>query len=138
MRRAAKSDLSQVPIVNFFRGAGCYVWVIGRPVDLLVRVGSTYITCECKTPGRNEKRRMPAQVAHAEDARLNGSPHFVLTCVEDAIRVRSQIINGLRPNLGYRCYIDGPHHFACKHCGAGVPWPCTEDGVPVPPVGRVA
>lgn len=36
MRYAARVDANQAQIVSALRGAGCYVYVIGRPVDLLV------------------------------------------------------------------------------------------------------
>ena len=36
MRYAARVDANQQQIVSALRGAGCYVYVIGLPVDLLV------------------------------------------------------------------------------------------------------
>lgn len=36
MRYAARVDANQAEIVKQLRAAGCYVWIIGLPVDLLV------------------------------------------------------------------------------------------------------
>lgn len=44
MRFAARVDKNQQEIVETLRDAGCYVWVIGLPVDLLVGYnGRTYL-----------------------------------------------------------------------------------------------
>lgn len=44
MRYAARVDRNQQEIVQALRDAGCYVWVIGLPVDLLVGYnGRTYL-----------------------------------------------------------------------------------------------
>lgn len=87
-----KTDISQKPIVDALRQIGDKVDIIGRPVDLLIRSHSRYWTAEVKTPGKNERRRMPAQIEHAEDAQSHHAPHFVLTCVADAISCRNRVI----------------------------------------------
>jgi len=92
-RYAMKADISQAPIVDALRQCGDKVDIIGRPVDLLIRSHAKYWTAEVKTPGKNEKRRLPAQVKHADDATHHGAPHFVLTCVNDALSCRNNVIN---------------------------------------------
>ena len=49
MRYAARLDGNQAAIVEALRAAGCYVWVIGLPVDLLVGVGGKTALVEIKT-----------------------------------------------------------------------------------------
>lgn len=91
MRRAAKVDQSQPDIVAALRACGDYVAIIREPVDLLVRTGSVYWTAECKTPGKNAKRRQPAQVDHGADADSHYAPHFVLQSVDEAIAARKRL-----------------------------------------------
>ena len=44
MRYAARVDANQQQVVSALRAAGCYVWVIGLPVDLLVGYnGQTFL-----------------------------------------------------------------------------------------------
>lgn len=89
MRRAAKVDISQPGIVSALRKLGDHVAIIGRPVDLLVRTRSTYWTAEVKTPGDHQRREMPVQIQHREDAQRFNAPHFILMSIEDACRVHN-------------------------------------------------
>lgn len=95
-RYAMKVDISQPDIVKALRACGDKVNIIGRPIDLLVRTGRHYWTAECKTPGKNSRREMPAQIEHREDAERNGAPHVILTCVQDAIETRNRMLWGQR------------------------------------------
>ena len=92
MRRAAKVDISQPSIVHTLRSLGDRVAIIGRPVDLLVRTRSTYWTAEVKTPGKNQRREMPIQIEHRQDAQLHNAPHYVLMSVDDAIRIHDLMV----------------------------------------------
>lgn len=92
-RRLHRTDLSQPDIVAELRKLGDQVSIIGRPVDLLIRSGSRYWTAEIKTPGKDSKKRQPAQVDHAADADTHNSPHFILMSVDDAIRARNIVLN---------------------------------------------
>lgn len=49
MRRAARVDANQEAIVSALRAAGCSVWIIGLPVDLLVGKEKQTILVEVKT-----------------------------------------------------------------------------------------
>lgn len=97
MRRRHRTDLSQPDIVDALRACGDYVAIIGRPVDLLVRSGTTYWTAEAKTPGKNQKREQPAQITHRKDAAEHGAPHFKLMTVDEAIHTRNRIIEQRGP-----------------------------------------
>jgi hypothetical protein len=88
-RYAAKVDISQPDIVKTLRKLGDHVAIIGRPVDLLIRTRSTYWTAEVKTPGGNQRREMPVQIEHREDAQRFNAPHYVLMSIEDACRVHN-------------------------------------------------
>jgi hypothetical protein len=81
-------DISQPAIVEALRGCGDYVAIIGRPVDLLIRTGSVYWTGEVKSAGKNQKREMPAQIKHRDDARAHQAPHWILIDVDRALYIR--------------------------------------------------
>jgi hypothetical protein len=49
MRRAARVDENQAAIVSALRAAGCSVWIIGLPVDLLVGKSQQTVLVEIKT-----------------------------------------------------------------------------------------
>jgi hypothetical protein len=49
MRRAARVDANQAAIVEALRAAGCVVWVLGLPVDLLVGKNGRTVLVEVKT-----------------------------------------------------------------------------------------
>ena len=49
MRYAARVDENQAEIVKVLRDAGCYVWVIGLPVDLLVGYKDRTLLMELKS-----------------------------------------------------------------------------------------
>ena len=49
MRRAARVDANQAEIVEALRGAGCSVWIIGLPVDLIAGKGGNTVLIEVKT-----------------------------------------------------------------------------------------
>ena len=57
MRYAARVDANQDQIVSALRAAGAYVWVIGRPVDLLVGFKGHTFLVEVKN---GPKRRLTA------------------------------------------------------------------------------
>ena len=49
MRYAARVDANQADIVAALRDAGCSVWIIGRPVDVLAGKGGNTVLIEIKT-----------------------------------------------------------------------------------------
>jgi len=52
MRHAARVDANQQAIVAALRDAGCYVWIIGLPVDLLVGYQQHTYLMEIKTTSK--------------------------------------------------------------------------------------
>jgi len=54
MRRAARTDANQKQIVQALRNAGAFVWVIGRPVDLLVGYKTKTLLMEVKTTRKSK------------------------------------------------------------------------------------
>jgi hypothetical protein len=52
MRHAARVDANQQAIVAALRAAGCYVWIIGLPVDLLVGYKNWTFLMEIKTTSK--------------------------------------------------------------------------------------
>lgn len=49
MRYAARVDANQADIVAALRDAGCSVWIIGLPVDLVLGKGGNTVMVEIKT-----------------------------------------------------------------------------------------
>lgn len=56
-RYAAKVDLTQRAIVEALRGAGVFVWIIGRPVDLLTYFRGSWELLECGSSPAKLKRK---------------------------------------------------------------------------------
>lgn len=56
MRRAAKRDTAEPPIVDALERVGAEVWPLDYPVDLLVRFRSSWYLLEVKT-GRSKVRK---------------------------------------------------------------------------------
>jgi hypothetical protein len=52
MRHAARVDANQQAIVAALRSAGCYVWIIGLPVDLLIGYKGHTFLMEIKTTSK--------------------------------------------------------------------------------------
>ena len=90
--RNAKVDLTQADIVAALRAHGDSVYLIGQPVDLLVRTRSVWWTCETKTPGKNEKRRQQIQREHEADCIANNAPHFTVKSVDEVMRARNIVL----------------------------------------------
>jgi hypothetical protein len=58
MRRAARVDENQKAIVQALRDAGCYVWIIGLPVDLLVGYQNHTFLVEVKTTSKKRLTKL--------------------------------------------------------------------------------
>ena len=80
MRRAARVDANQAAIVSALRGAGCSVWVIGLPVDLLIGKNGRTVLVECKT-----KRGKYTDLQHAFLTTWQGGPVATIRDVEGAL-----------------------------------------------------
>lgn len=80
MRRAARVDANQAAIVSALRGAGCSVWVIGLPVDLLIGKAGKTVLVEIKTA---KGRYTPLQQEFM--ATWQGGPVATIRDVEGAL-----------------------------------------------------
>ena len=87
-RFAARVDDSQGEIIKAIRKAGWQVWVIRKPVDLLVRLPAydLWIPLEVKTPDAKGRRRSPdkRQVEQNEFIGMTGCP--VVCTPEEALQ----------------------------------------------------
>lgn len=84
MRRAARVDLTQRSIVAALERAGCLVWVIGQPFDLLVtRAGKLYLL-EVKTLRKQGGRETLTKAQ--EKTLAAGWPCSVVWDAEQALR----------------------------------------------------
>jgi hypothetical protein len=80
VRHAARTDANQAAIVSALRSAGCKVWVIGLPVDLLIGKQGKTVLVECKTA----KGRY-TQLQQAFMADWTGGPVATVRDVEGAL-----------------------------------------------------
>lgn len=66
-RWATRKDAVQKDIITALETAGCEVWVIEKPVDLLTLYRGQWMPLECKTPQKNGKpRKRNDQAAQTE------------------------------------------------------------------------
>jgi hypothetical protein len=80
LRRAARVDENQAAIVSALRDAGCKVWIIGLPVDLLIGKQGKTLLVECKTA---KGKYTPLQEAFMRD--WNGGPVATIRDVAGAL-----------------------------------------------------
>lgn len=80
MRRAARVDATQAAIVSALRAAGCQVWIIGLPVDLLAGKNGNTVLVEVKTA---KGKYTPLQEAFM--AEWTGGPVATVRDVEGAL-----------------------------------------------------
>lgn len=88
MRRAARVDANQADIVSALRAAGCKVWIIGLPVDLLVGKAGVTVLVECKTA---KGGYTPLQEAFLAD--WPGGPVATIRDVEGALTLARSLGN---------------------------------------------
>jgi hypothetical protein len=88
LRRAARVDANQAEIVAALRGAGCVVWIIGLPVDLLVGKGGHTVLVELKTA---KGRHTPLQAAFM--AAWTGGPVATIRDVAGALTLAGSLGN---------------------------------------------
>jgi hypothetical protein len=89
LRRAARIDATQPAIVKALRADGCYVWIIGIPVDLMAgKDGKTHLfEVKTLTGKRNPKpsERTKLQIDFMDN--WNGSPVHIVCTPEEALEV---------------------------------------------------
>lgn len=87
MRRAARTDANKAQIVSALRGAGCCVYDLKMPVDLLVGKNGKTILVEIKDGQKrpSEQKYTPAQEAFV--ASWTGGPVATVRDVEGALTV---------------------------------------------------
>lgn len=80
MRYAARVDANQAAIVEALREAGCVVWVLGLPVDLLVGKNGRTVLVEVKT-----KRGKYTELQQSFMASWTGGPVATVRDVDGAL-----------------------------------------------------
>lgn len=88
-RYAKKRDGNEAPIVQALRKAGATVWLLDRPVDLLVGYGGRLTALEVKT----DRGRLTDE--QAAICQFNDLPVYVVRTPEDALRA----IGALNPTI---------------------------------------
>ncbi len=75
MRRAARVDDNQADIVEALRAAGCHVYVMGKPVDLLVSRAMCWYVLEVKRADKAKRKSAytKEQIEFMRDARARVS-----------------------------------------------------------------
>ena len=84
-RHAKRRDLNEPEIVSALRAAGAHVWLLDRPVDLLVGFRGAWHVIEVKRPGKASASRQ--QATQREMLALAGAGvippvHLVTTAAE--------------------------------------------------------
>lgn len=86
-RYAKKPDTSQSAIVKALKDSGWFVWIIGRPVDLLCwKPGKGFRCLEAKTPrGKKNPKAVidKRQKEQIEFINTTGTPR--VTCAQEAL-----------------------------------------------------
>jgi hypothetical protein len=81
-RFAKKRDTAEAAIVVALRAAGCRVWQLDRPFDLLVGRAGRFTVLEVKT-GR--RKPTDAQTDELRACQAGGLPVYLVRSVEDAL-----------------------------------------------------
>ena len=84
-RRAAKRDTAEAGIVSALEAAGCRVWRLSQPLDLLCGYRGRFVVLECKT-GTRKRKDQPKQDATIAECQRNGLPVYVVRTPEDALQ----------------------------------------------------
>lgn len=96
MRRAARTDTTQTPIVEAMRKAGAGVEFIGKPLDLLVSAGNRWGLLEVKAneyESRRPSKTRKGQLKFA-DRHPNGGPIGTVWDVDGALRFVEMLRSG--------------------------------------------
>ena len=96
MRYAARVDANQAEIVKQLRAAGCYVWIVGLPVDLLVGYNGHTFLVEIKD---GSKKHLTALQQDFFDY-WTGGPLVRVDSVEAALRALKLLRSGVQITSG--------------------------------------
>lgn len=83
MRYAARVDKNQQEVVQALRDAGCYVWILGLPVDILVGYDNKIYLCEIKSGPSKHLTSLQQDFF----AKWTGGSLYRINSVEDALRM---------------------------------------------------
>ena len=84
-RYAKRRDASEPTIVQALRSAGCRVWHLDRPFDLLVGLSGRFTVLECKSSARKRKDQQH-QTDELLTAQAMGLPVFRVQTPEEALK----------------------------------------------------
>ena len=82
-RYAKKRDLSEPAIVAALEAAGCKVWKLDRPFDLLVGRAGRFSVLECKS---GKAKPTDAQADEIRACQAGGLPVYVVRTPEEALQ----------------------------------------------------
>ena len=85
VRRAAKRDIAEAPIVEALEAAGAWVQRQANP-DLLVVCGERLYGLEVKSNTRKPDKRQTAQIAFLAEMQRRRAPVYVVRTPEDALQ----------------------------------------------------
>lgn len=88
-RYAARADSNKAEIVRALRDAGCSVYDLRKPLDLLVGLAGSTLLMEIKRPpgprgGISDRKHTPAQLAFLQG--WNGGPVATVDSAQAAVR----------------------------------------------------
>ena len=87
MRRAARTDDNKTAIVSALRSAGCSVYDLKQPVDLLVGANLRTVLVEVKDGAKSPSRQKYTPAQEAFMATWQGGPVATIRDVDGALRL---------------------------------------------------
>ena len=84
-RFSKKRDTSEPQIVQALRSAGCRVWMLDRPFDLLVGFSGRFTVLEVKSHHR-ERKDQQHQSTELRACQAGGLPVYVVRTPEEALQ----------------------------------------------------
>lgn len=85
MRRAARKDDNKDAIVSALRSAGCYVYDLKQPVDLLVGARGQTLLMEIKDGAKSPSRQRHTPAQEKFLAEWSGGHVVTVTSVDEAL-----------------------------------------------------
>lgn len=90
-RYAARNDANHTEIVRALEAAGCMVWPIRQPVDLLIGVAGRTGLVEIKDGAKSASRRKHTPMQAGFLTTWNGGPVFTVLDVAGALRAAATL-----------------------------------------------
>lgn len=89
-RYAKRRDANEPLIIAALRAAGCRVWALDKPFDLLVGIGGRFVVLEVKSSARRRKDQA-RQTTELEQCQAGGLPVYRVESAREALAALGMI-----------------------------------------------